>query len=154
VFLDGSSKPEYETISYAWGHTALVDNCLLGDKSIPIPASAGSALRCMRSSVKTRTLWIDCICIDQTNDHEKGHQVGLIADIFQNSRQTLAYLGDVDEVTAKHASIGFVVISTALLNSEGTYAQVENRKIENWSSLRQMIDLEAIKAIILNPYFT
>jgi len=154
VFLDGSSKPEYETISYAWEDTALVDNCLLGDESMPIPASAGSALRCMRSSVKTRTLWIDCICIDQTNDHEKGHQVGLMADIFQNSRQTLAYLGDVDEVTAQRATIGFLVISTAWLNSEGTHAQVEDRKIENWSALRQTIDLEAIKAIIMKPYFT
>jgi len=55
VFLDESGKTDYETISYAWGDTALVDSILVDGTRIPIPASAGSALRCMRSPVGIRS---------------------------------------------------------------------------------------------------
>lgn len=160
AFLESLSKPEYETISYAWGNTALVDNCLVGDKCIHIPASAGAALRCMRSATRTRTFWIDCICIDQSNDLEKGHQVGLIADIFQNSQRTLSHLGDDDDNTARRAFWGLCVISDAWVKTnyrkiiqEVDRQTFESRDIDNWSSLREKVDLVAIKAIITNPYF-
>jgi hypothetical protein len=160
VFMDSLLKPEYETISYVWGDTALVEKCLVGDKSIPIPASAGSALRCMRLPDAIRTLWIDCICIDQSNDCEKGHQVGLMADIFQSSRRTLAHLGDNDDDTAERAFDGLATVCDAWLESardkqmpDGTYGRIEDRKIQDWSSLRETIDLLAIKAIMAKPYF-
>jgi hypothetical protein len=109
VFLDESKKPHYETISYAWGDTDLVDNISVDGKNsndIRLSASAGSALRCMRLPARTRTLWIDCICIDQDNSQEKGHQVALMADVFQNSRRTLAHLGDDKDDTAEQAFSG------------------------------------------------
>jgi hypothetical protein len=160
ALLESVPKPEYETISYAWGNTALVDNCFVDDKSIPIPASAGAALRCMRSPIRTCTLWIDCICIDQSNDLEKGHQVGLIADIFQNSQRTIAHLGDDDDNAAERGFWGLRVISNAWLKTN--YPEViqdancwafEHSDIDNWSSLRETIDFVAVKAIMTKPYF-
>lgn len=163
VFLDESDKPDYQAISYAWVDTALVDSISVDGKRIPIPASAGSALRCMRLSVGTRSLWIDCICIDQNNDHEKGHQVALMADIFQNSSETLAHLGDDVDNTAERGFWGLQVVCNAWIESktsnygeqspEGRHRLIEDREIRHWSYLRKRIDLVAIKAIISMPYF-
>jgi hypothetical protein len=155
IFLGGPEVPKYEAISYAWGATALVNNIWIGDKSIPIPASAGSALRSMRSPEKTLTFWIDCVCIDQKNDREKGHQVGMMADIFQSSFYTTAHLGDDDDNTAKSAFAGIHMIYRALQESTGfkdvpDYYDVE---LEDWCLLREQIDLVAIKAIMMKPYF-
>ena len=156
-----SDKPVYETISYAWGATALVDNISVDGKNIPIPASAGSALRCMRFPDKTRTLWIDCICIDQFDDLEKGHQVGLMAEIFEKSITTLAHLGDDDGNTGEGAFNGFTEIFFALFatyahvqKSHGTSAKLERIAIQGWSSLRETIDWVGIKAIMAKQYFT
>lgn len=155
VFLRSPPKREYETISYAWGDTSLVDNIRIGDRSIRIPASAGSALRSMRSPGMIRTLWIDCICIDQDNDREKGHQVGLMVDIFQSSIWTLAHLGDDNDGRAKRAFDGVADIYKALQGS------AEGLGISDWSqikiryprSLRAKVDLKAIKGIMMRPYF-
>ena len=163
AFLDESEKPAYETISYAWGDTALVDNISVDGETIPIPASAGSALRRMRSPDRTRAFWIDCICIAQHDAREKGHQVGLMADIFQNSMGTLAHLGDDDGDTAERAFHGFKVIYKAWIDAvdaeqaaEGfteKIGSIEDIEIQNWSSLRETIDLVAMRDVLLKPYF-
>ncbi|KAM0709958.1 hypothetical protein Q7P35_002320 [Cladosporium inversicolor] len=114
----------------------------------------------MRSATRTRTFWIDCICIDESNDLEKGHQVGLIANIFQNSQRTLSHLGDDDDNTARRAFWGLRVIQDAWAKTnyrkiiqEVDRQTFENRDLDNWSSLREKVGLVAIKAIITNPYF-
>ena len=155
VVLGSSLKIKYETISYAWGDTTLVDNILVDNKSIPILASAGSALRNLRVSNTIRTLWIDFVCIDQKNDREKGHQVGMMADIFQSSRWIIAHLEDDEDNTAKRAFDGIAVIYEALLDPAGGLEMVDvpHLKIEDWCSLRENIDLLAIKGIMTKPYF-
>lgn len=37
--------------------------------------------------------WIDALCIDQENLSERGHQVGLMADIYSNARLVMVWLG-------------------------------------------------------------
>jgi hypothetical protein len=136
------------------------DNISVVGQNIHIPVSAGSALRCMRSPDKTRTLWIDCVCINQNNEHEKTHQVSLMADIFQRSCRTLAHLGDDDENTARRAFDGLFAIAKAWLESyygkkeaDNKHSKIADLEIQNWSSLRETIDLMAIKAIMEKPYF-
>jgi hypothetical protein len=155
VFLDESEKPCYDTISYAWIDTALVTSILVEGECVPIPMSAASALRCMRSRNTELTLWIDCICIAQNDDREKGHQIELMADIFQNSRATLAFLGN-DNNTAKRAFDGLAMIYDAIKDSTGgttELEQVTKVQLHNWDALRGEIDLSAISGIFAKPYF-
>jgi len=37
--------------------------------------------------------WIDSLCIDQSNDKERGHQVRLMTEIYRNASAVLAWLG-------------------------------------------------------------
>lgn len=157
VFLDGHIKPQYETISYAWGDDALTKSILVNDKRIGIPASAASALCCMRLPDKTRTVWIDCICIDQIdNNVEKAHQVGLMAEIFSSCSQTLGFLGD-DDGTAQHAFSGFRMLYDAMMEEDGDtlpFKEMYKRNIPGLESLCNMIQWSAIAGILRRRYFT
>jgi hypothetical protein len=126
VSLNALRKPKYETVSYAWGERTLVGTILIGDKTMSIPASAARALLCMRLPEQSRTLWIDCICIDQDDNLEKGQQVRLMADIYTGSSCTLAFLGNPER------------------------GRISKRKLQ---VLHDDLDWTAIRGILSMPYF-
>ncbi|KAK6434462.1 hypothetical protein LTR95_009351 [Oleoguttula sp. CCFEE 5521] len=93
AFLDDATLPSYETISYVWGDPSIrtfveIDGC-----PVAIPRSAAAALARMRLRDANRMLWIDAVCIDQANSQERGHQVGMMADVYAKGVCCLAYLG-------------------------------------------------------------
>ncbi|KAF2501370.1 HET-domain-containing protein, partial [Lophium mytilinum] len=91
VALD--DKPEYEALSYVWGDpTRLTTVSLLG---VPfrITKSLESALRRLRNPTKTRTLWVDAICINQSNDTERTEQMGRMREIFSQTTECAIWFG-------------------------------------------------------------
>lgn len=93
-----SEAPEYEAISYVWGDPEMADTVLCGDRAIPITANLRDALRRVRLPDASRFLWADSICIDQSNQRERGHQVLFMGKIYSGARQVLICLGpDPDE---------------------------------------------------------
>jgi hypothetical protein len=155
VFLNEPETACYETISYVWGDAALVASISLDDELVRIPTSAASALRRMRLPSMSRILWIDCICINQHDDDEKGHQVAMMADIFQSSSRTLAHLGDDDDDNndTKRA-FGDLAMIYDMLQVEDAFINIlHNIDPELGYTLRNKVDLEAIGTIIGRPYF-
>lgn len=154
VFLSKRVKPRYETISYAWGDTALVEKIVVDEKMIWIPASAAAALHCMRLPQCDRTLWIDCICIDQNNDDEKSHQVSLMAKVFANSLGTLAFLGNDDDNTAAHAFESFASLSDILKESDANrLSMMPDHKIEIPQQAREALHWTAMRDVLSRSYF-
>lgn len=99
AFLTDSPKPKYETISYAWGDATQRSTIYLHGKSLNVPASSEAALRRRRYDHKACVLWIDAICINQDDDSERGHQVGMMADIYGSTWRNLVWLGEDDRYT-------------------------------------------------------
>ena len=90
---------DYEAVSYAWGdttltHTIWIDRCRLG-----ITAGLDVALRHLRYSNGSRLLWVDAVCIDQSNDEEKNHQVQMLQRMFNGAREMIIWLGPGEEDT-------------------------------------------------------
>ncbi|POS71226.1 hypothetical protein DHEL01_v210379 [Diaporthe helianthi] len=102
---DADSEPfKFEAISYVWGsreksHVILVDGQLLR-----ITASLREALLQTRLPDRSRRLWADAICIDQSDDIEKGHQVFSMGRIYKKSKRTLICLGAQRPDNAQHAA--------------------------------------------------
>lgn len=93
----------YATLSYVWGSTREQDmhslNTAYGE--LEITDSLRAALVRLRKKDKSLTLWVDAICIDQKNDTEKSKQIVLLAEIFQRSACTFAYIdGEQDHSKA------------------------------------------------------
>jgi hypothetical protein len=104
----------YEALSYVWGSEAnkrmiLVDGCCFA-----ITPNLESALRRLRWLSKERWLWIDQLCIDQSNDKEKSEQVSLMSHIYQNALEVLIWLGDQNNLQSSNSSVSGEVTSYEL----------------------------------------
>jgi len=99
VSLD--EKVEYEALSYAWGDEDTTGRTSITccGKRIPITPNCSAALVHLRREDRSRVLWIDAICIDQTSIQEKNHQIPLIGDIYRNAKYTLMWLEEGTEET-------------------------------------------------------
>lgn len=91
-----AAKPRYEALSYTWGDKNLVDVQIDGQNS-SIRRNLHQALTHLRDETDMRTLWIDAICINQTDDAEKSWQVQLMGDIYRRARRVLIWLGVISE---------------------------------------------------------
>ncbi|KAJ8132498.1 hypothetical protein O1611_g1123 [Lasiodiplodia mahajangana] len=84
----------YEALSYTWGdpHSggSIID---MNGLPFPVRENLEDALRSLRLRDKLRTLWIDALCIDQTNIEERNIQVGRMRDIYKGASKVLVFLG-------------------------------------------------------------
>ncbi|KAE9364650.1 HET-domain-containing protein [Stipitochalara longipes BDJ] len=89
-----STQPDYEALSYAWGDAAVTAPIFLQGFRFEATVNLISALRHLRYEDRPRTLWVDAICIDQSNVQERGHQVAFMAKIYSLARCDILWLGD------------------------------------------------------------
>ncbi|TVY92029.1 Heterokaryon incompatibility protein 6,OR allele [Lachnellula willkommii] len=85
----------YEALSYYWGnpaHTAkiAVDNA----GELGVTDNLHAALRLLSFPDQVRALWIDALCIDQSNPKERSAQVRRMGDIYRTAVCVLVWLGE------------------------------------------------------------
>ncbi|KAH8773784.1 heterokaryon incompatibility protein-domain-containing protein [Diaporthe sp. PMI_573] len=94
-----SQRPDYIALSYTWadatGDRVLRDTIFLGNAWEPfaITRNCAAALRRLRLRGGPRVVWIDAICIDQTNIGERSHQVSMMRDIYSRAQSVAIFLG-------------------------------------------------------------
>lgn len=89
-----NSHPDYEAISYVWGNPSNQVPIYLEDAESRVTANLALALRYLRLKDEPRTLWVDAICIDQSNIEEPSQQVQLMKDIYSSCIRDLIWLGE------------------------------------------------------------
>lgn len=90
-----SERPRYEALSYAWGEAVFphtIEDVSSGTR-LSITLNLFTALHGIRYEQTSRLLWIDALCIDQSELKEKNHQVASMGDIFQNAWRVIVWLG-------------------------------------------------------------
>jgi len=92
---------DFEALSYTWGEPEFPRVIEIGEHTIAITENLFAALKRFRLEDKTRKLWIDAICISQSDDREKSSQVALMAEIYRRAKVVLGWLGDGDEASTK-----------------------------------------------------
>ncbi|KAH7418491.1 heterokaryon incompatibility protein-domain-containing protein [Cadophora sp. MPI-SDFR-AT-0126] len=91
-----TTPPRYEALSYTWGPPPPPSEqqyILCDGKKLPVTENCISALYHLRKKYSNRLLWIDAICIDQTNAEEASQQVQIMGQIYQNAAKVLVWLG-------------------------------------------------------------
>jgi hypothetical protein len=103
--FDLPTLPTYEALSYTWGSTdnpieAYVEHApgapIEGQSrptTIQIGQNVTEALRHLRYKDKTRTLWIDAICINQKDMAERNDQVKRMDKIYKFAERVVVWLG-------------------------------------------------------------
>lgn len=84
---------EYEALSYTWGDELETWDIEVNGKHLPVTTNLALALKHLRYPDQDRILWIDAICIEQSNTKERGHQVEQMSLIYQRADRVLIWLG-------------------------------------------------------------
>ena len=83
----------YESLSYTWGSDKKTHKVFVDGKPLFITENLNTALHYLRKSDEDRIMWIDAICIDQSNVHERGHQVLHMRHIYTQAQSVIFWLG-------------------------------------------------------------
>jgi hypothetical protein len=106
-----SNQPSYEALSYTWGTPNFDDSIHLRTGRLGITPNLAAALRQLRHPDRSRRLWIDAICVNQACVSERSSQVALMAQIYENSKWALAWLGEgTSETEAAMTALNSVAI--------------------------------------------
>jgi hypothetical protein len=66
----------------------------MSGKTTHVRQSLHAALEAIRNEVKMRNLWIDALCINQKDVHERNKQVAIMGKIFHYASKVLVWLGE------------------------------------------------------------
>jgi hypothetical protein len=133
----------YTALSYAWGsledpRTVAVESLLGESGSISVTQNLYSALDYIRDTKKTRTLWIDAICIDQANIPERNYQVQRMRHIYRRAFQVLVWLGaELDDSALAMADVKEI--------AGWNKSRLRKQRSHNWP---------AIVALLQRPWFS
>ncbi|ORY08964.1 heterokaryon incompatibility protein-domain-containing protein [Clohesyomyces aquaticus] len=90
------ARDRYISISYTWGEPGTVKQMLItcNRSRVPISENLYTLLRRLRRPERQTLVWADALCINQTDPSERTHQVGLMGEIYKNSKETIIWLGE------------------------------------------------------------
>lgn len=91
--INNTDRPPYEALSYTWGDASLTVDIRVNGCIFPANPNLEAALRALRITDKPRILWVDGICIDQTNIKERGEQVRIMWHIYKAAECVVVWLG-------------------------------------------------------------
>lgn len=85
--------PAYDALSYVWGDTDSRYVITLQNKTrFTIGRNLHNALKDLRYTDRTLTIWTDAISIDQDNNEEVGHQVERMRQIYSQAHYVRAWI--------------------------------------------------------------
>lgn len=92
--------PPYETVSYVWGNQIRsVALKLRSNSTVIITPSLNETLQYLSIHCKSTYLWVDQICINQTDRSERSQQVMIMGEIYSRAKSVLVWL-DTNESDA------------------------------------------------------
>lgn len=97
--LDEHESLKYNALSYVWGPEPAIHPIVINNETFLIRPNLFHALQRIRDRSECLKLWVDSVCIDQTNTLEKTEQVGRMADIFHKARNVWIWLGEEDSTS-------------------------------------------------------
>ncbi|GLA64748.1 hypothetical protein AtubIFM56815_007774 [Aspergillus tubingensis] len=93
----GADSHLYEALSYVWGSNTRSRTIKLNSCAFPVTENLYLALSRLRNRQLERILWVDAICIDQSNRDEKAKQIPLMREIYAQAQHVIVWLGEAYE---------------------------------------------------------
>ncbi|KAI1735701.1 heterokaryon incompatibility protein-domain-containing protein [Xylaria scruposa] len=101
-----SEDIQYAALSYVWGDPNITEDVLVNGFTLSVTTNLASALRNFRQygfpeneeSEKLEYLWVDAICINQSDDAipERNRRVAFMGQIYSTASSVLCWLGPPD----------------------------------------------------------
>jgi hypothetical protein len=93
---------KYDALSYAWGTKHETFGIKINGHEISVTGNLHDALQQFRNNqrkkgVSLKRLWVDALCIQQSDNAEKSAQLNLMTDIYAKAHCVLVWLGKPDD---------------------------------------------------------
>jgi hypothetical protein len=128
---------------------------------IPITRNLDVALRYLRSNDQARLLWIDALCINQSNNDEKSLQVAIMKKIYSHADCVIAWLGpekdnsnealNLMQQWSQHVDVDWP--NNRLHPSEQAQAQELTWADQNTRLPYENGELDSVCMLLARPYF-
>lgn len=133
------TMPAYVALSYTWIRDGKYQHIECNKQQLRISKSLGRFLKQFRTakSGDIEFLWIDAICINQTDVGERNHQVGQMRDIYSRASLTIAWLGpsSQDAVLAFEMAAGRKKL---VFSNHQDFRQYRSKK--QWSAFASLLN--------------
>jgi hypothetical protein len=130
----------YEALSYVWGNTWDVEMDIACNGEVKrIRCNLYDALQRIRHPEQSRVIWVDAICIDQSNKQEREHQVQLMGSIYGKAQTVLIWLG---RDTRNQAEPAFSVLCSVIKEWQNGDLNAEKPSYSIFGRLTEPSDLE------------
>lgn len=133
-----NEAPEYEALSYVWGDSsdALKRKIYIKQEAFWVGPNLESALRHLRLQDRIRILWVDSICINQSDPQERAEQVKIMGQIYKSACRDLLWVGADMEKYSQVLPILEHEYSSDYATARTEYNElVENCGSEAWDQL-------------------
>lgn len=101
--VSGCEVAKYEALSYVWGYSTKGRTIRINQHYVlPITDNLFDALRRLRYNYAIRTLWVDALCIQQSNIPERSQQVARMGDVYHGAEMANVWLGESSRATNRH----------------------------------------------------
>lgn len=91
--VDLRTAPLYEALSYEWGPLSKEYTIKLNQTPFSVRQNLWWALYDLRDARESRDIWIDALCINQSDIHERNDQVSRMGDIYSQATRVVAWIG-------------------------------------------------------------
>jgi hypothetical protein len=133
------NAPPYEALSYFWGTNQNTRAISLHGSTFQVREDLYNALRRLRQLQTSRILWVDFICIDQSNQTEIYNQISQLGDICAKAESVAVYLGEATMATDQ-------AMDYLMQIKEGGTSQIPPGRVDD-------LILEGFQDILSRPWF-
>ena len=99
--LHSADNPTYEALSYMWGPPEPTETITLNGHQHVVRQNLFTALKALRDKKRPRIMWIDALCINQSDVRERSSQVAIMSTVYSKAVRVIAWLGEGGKDTAK-----------------------------------------------------
>jgi hypothetical protein len=137
--LDTKNPIPYIALSYTWGDPPSTEIINLNGKPFLVRKNLWDFLTQARSNCLEEYLWIDALCIDQSVNEERSHQVSIMGRIYSSASRVIVWLGLYSGLAAE----GLLFVHAAYLSEHldfDTMQEYENQleelfKLPYWTRI-------------------
>ena len=129
----------YEALSYHWGSGEASFKIKIYTEGFPgafrVRPNLHAALNQLRLPDRPRRLWIDAICINQDDNHEKNAQVSLMADVYSRAESVCVWLGEA----SPDSNLALNFISRIVNLDDFDRLVADRRTPQEWAALSSLM---------------
>lgn len=131
----------YEALSWCWGGDKETSWIRINDSEthearyFQVSKHLCDALRALRHHKVSRFLWIDAICINQSDVGERNKQVARMSEIYGNARNVCIWLG----TDTQHTQGALEFIKNKVLDVYAFDQLINHHHVENWKAMLEVM---------------